>query len=246
MNTAKFAGKLLILGVCASIFGISDSANAQVQTVPVTNCREAKRSDLIIRDEPGGQEIGRLREGENIYIANEGRNGWVPIERPGSGYVEAKDLSTCGEADIVSEAVEREGLSTPSVNDCRETNVSSVTLRDQPQGEVIGTLDRGEKVYIQDNSENGWVEVQYPVSGYVTSANLSYCNTIGQTFPTSSCREVNVGTRLNVRSQPDGEIIGSLENKQEISIRNRGENGWVPVFAPVEGYVSANYLEYCP
>lgn len=66
------------------------------------------------------------------------------------------------------------------------------------------------------------------------------------TASSSSCRQVDVNTRLNVRSQPGGEIIGTLEDGQDISIRNRGGNGWVPVFAPIEGYVAANFLEYCP
>lgn len=220
--------------------------NAQTSTVPGSNCREAKTPNLIVRDEPGGNEIGRLQEGENVYIANEGRNGWVPIENPVSGYVYAENLRSCTDAENISEVPDGEALLTPPVNGCREVNASLATLRDRPRGEIISTLEQDERVYIKDEGDSGWVEVQYPVEGYVTSANLAYCDTVGPTVPGSKCREVNVGTRLNVRSQPGGEIIGSLEDGQNISIRNRGENGWVPVFAPLEGYVAANFLGFCP
>ncbi|EAW36829.1 SH3 domain-containing protein [Lyngbya sp. PCC 8106] len=247
LNSFKITLGLTALGGLATTLIMPvESAKAQTSTVPGSNCREAKITNLIIRDKPGGNEIGRLQEGENVYIANEGRNGWVPIENPASGYVNAKNLRFCTGADSLSEVPDGEALLTPPVNGCREVNASLVTLRDRPQGKIISTLERDEKVYIEDEGENGWVQVQYPIEGYVTSANLAYCDTVGSTFPTSSCREVNVNTRLNVRSQPGGEIIGSLEAGQDISIENRGKNGWVPVFAPIEGYVAANFLELCP
>ncbi|WP_413165106.1 hypothetical protein ACL6C3_02680 [Capilliphycus salinus ALCB114379] len=247
LNPLKKTLGLTALGALAtSLILPSASVNAQTATVPGSNCREAKTSNIIIRDEPGGNEIGRLQEGENVYIANEGRNGWVPIENPASGYVNAQNLRYCTGENTTSQVPDGEALFTPPVNGCRKVNASLVTLRDRPQGKIISTLEEDERVYIQDEGENGWVQVQYPVEGYVTSANLAYCDTIGPTLSTSNCREVDVNNRLNVRAQPGGEIIGSLEDGQDISIRNRGENGWVPVFAPIEGYVAANFLAYCP
>jgi uncharacterized protein YgiM (DUF1202 family) len=62
----------------------------------------------------------------------------------------------------------------------------------------------------------------------------------------SLCRRVATnGTPLNVRSTPGGEIIGKLRNRTRVTIVNRGANGWVPISAPIEGYVSSRYLTYC-
>jgi uncharacterized protein YgiM (DUF1202 family) len=62
----------------------------------------------------------------------------------------------------------------------------------------------------------------------------------------SLCRRVATnGSPLNVRSTPGGRIIGKLRNRTRVTIVNRGKNGWVPISAPIEGYVSSRYLIYC-
>ncbi len=62
----------------------------------------------------------------------------------------------------------------------------------------------------------------------------------------SMCRRVvTKGTPLNVRSTPGGRIIGKLRNGTRVTIVNRGANGWVPISAPMRGYVSSRYLTYC-
>ncbi|HEY9852276.1 MAG TPA: SH3 domain-containing protein [Leptolyngbyaceae cyanobacterium] len=61
-----------------------------------------------------------------------------------------------------------------------------------------------------------------------------------------NCRRVNTkGGRLYVRSSPGGRIVGALRDGTYVRIINRGSNGWVPVAAPVRGYVSGRYLTYC-
>lgn len=62
----------------------------------------------------------------------------------------------------------------------------------------------------------------------------------------TNCRRVNTkGGRLFVRSSPNGRIVGALRDGDYVRIINRGANGWVPVAAPVNGYVYARYLTYC-
>ena len=62
----------------------------------------------------------------------------------------------------------------------------------------------------------------------------------------SLCRRVATnGSPLNVRSTPGGRMIGKLRNRTRVTIVNRGANGWVPISAPIEGYVSSRYLTYC-
>ncbi len=41
------------------------------------------------------------------------------------------------------------------------------------------------------------------------------------------------------------ESLGALANRQRVTIVNRGENGWVPISEPVNGYISGADLKYC-
>ncbi|HAJ62099.1 MAG TPA: ligand-binding protein SH3 [Cyanobacteria bacterium UBA8543] len=61
-----------------------------------------------------------------------------------------------------------------------------------------------------------------------------------------NCRRVDTRTTyLNVRSSPSGAIIGSLPDKTLVTIENTGNNGWVPISSPQQGYVFGAYLTSC-
>ena len=62
-----------------------------------------------------------------------------------------------------------------------------------------------------------------------------------------TCRQVVATDGLNVRQSPSSSspIVGSVANMQRVTIVNRGSKGWVPISAPVKGYVSVNYLKSC-
>lgn len=217
--------------------------NEVISTVPGSNCREVNTSELQVLKEPGGQVIRQLTEGQQVYIANEGRNGWVPIESPTDGYVTSANLRMCGG---MSQSVnESDTTATVPVSDCREVKTAETLVRDRPRGEVIGRLDEDQTVYIRKKSQDGWVPVEYSVDGYVTSTNLTYCNAITPGFAPESCREVEASNPLKMREKPNGEIIASLEDEQRIAILNRGQNGWVPAFAKIEGYIPAESLKSC-
>ncbi|ACK70021.1 SH3 type 3 domain protein [Gloeothece citriformis PCC 7424] len=66
-----------------------------ITTVPGSNCRRILAPNVAVRSVPKGNIVGTLQENENVYIANEGYNGWVPIERPMSGYVSSSNLGYC-------------------------------------------------------------------------------------------------------------------------------------------------------
>ncbi|MGC9525662.1 MAG: SH3 domain-containing protein [Limnospira sp.] len=233
-----------------------DAVPSTSSTVPGSNCRQIITPDVTIRQEPGGEAIGTLEQNQEVYIANEGNRGWVPIESPVSGYVSATNLGYCDGATPGDEQSRQplppsasnpgEFVSTVPEGDCRETNTSGVTIFDEPGGEIVGTLEADQAVYIANEGRNGWVPVEVPVNGYVNADYLTYCSGPLPNIPTSSCREVDVYSRLNVREEPGGETIAQLEDGRAVSIRDRGQNGWVPIVAPLQGYVSAEYLEYCP
>ncbi len=62
-----------------------------------------------------------------------------------------------------------------------------------------------------------------------------------------TCRQVVATDGLNIRQSASASspIVGSVANMQRVTIVNRGSKGWVPISAPVNGYVAVNYLKYC-
>ncbi|WP_413256126.1 SH3 domain-containing protein [Floridanema fluviatile] len=62
-----------------------------------------------------------------------------------------------------------------------------------------------------------------------------------------SCRQVSARSGLYVRQQPtvNSQAIGIINNGRNVTIANEGDNGWVPITAPLDGYVFANFLSPC-
>ena len=63
-----------------------------------------------------------------------------------------------------------------------------------------------------------------------------------------NCRQVSSGvTALNVRRAPSltAEVVGTVSGGSNVAIEGLGADGWAPISAPFEGYVSTNYLTTC-
>ncbi|XZN89858.1 MAG: SH3 domain-containing protein [Microcoleus sp.] len=62
-----------------------------------------------------------------------------------------------------------------------------------------------------------------------------------------SCRQVVAGNGLNVRQEPttDSKAIGIIGSGRNVTIQSLGENGWVPITAPLKGYVYGGFLGEC-
>ncbi|MBW3585239.1 MAG: SH3 domain-containing protein [Cyanobacteria bacterium 0813] len=62
-----------------------------------------------------------------------------------------------------------------------------------------------------------------------------------------NCRQVMARNGLNVRRQPtaNSEAIGIINSGRNVTIQSLGENGWVPITAPVKGYVYGGFLGAC-
>lgn len=134
---------------------------------------------------------------------------------------------------------------------CRRvnTNNSPLNVRSSPNGRVIGTLAKGTTIQIQTLGD--WVQVVSPVQGYVSANYLALCT---QPIPpsetntvTDNCRRVVSFQGTSVRTEPsvNGSVAGRLIRGQRVTIINRGANGWVPLSAPINGYITANTLGLC-
>lgn len=137
-----------------------------------------------------------------------------------------------------------------SFDECRRISLNrgSLNVRQQPSinSPVIGTVQDKERVSIEGLGSNGWVRISAPYNGYVAA---DYLRTCVQRVPTreNNCRQVSAKGGLNVRQQPsmNSRTIGQVDNYERVAIESRGQNGWVPISAPLNGFVSADYLQSC-
>ncbi|BAZ09039.1 hypothetical protein NIES4071_08450 [Calothrix sp. NIES-4071] len=63
----------------------------------------------------------------------------------------------------------------------------------------------------------------------------------------NNCRQVRTMNGLYVFDQPSikGSVIGFLDYGQDVTIRNLGKNGFVPISSPIKGYIFAKFLNSC-
>jgi uncharacterized protein YgiM (DUF1202 family) len=145
-----FPTTLLIIPllIAAGSFPFSTNVVAQEQQY-ADNCRRVSASyGLNVRQDASEYSpiIGRLANGARVFILNRGRDGWVPINDPVSGYISASYLKLCSSA-------------VPPANCRRVSAPSGLYVRQTPSiyGSVVRTLDNGRFVNIVDRGMNGWV-----------------------------------------------------------------------------------------
>lgn len=146
-----------------------------ISTIPASNCRQVTQNNLSVRNQPNGQIVGQLNQDQQVMLANEGYKGWVPIEYPIDGYVSAQYLTDCETAMTNETSMNRESIATVTGSNCRQIMSPDVPVRAEPMGNIIGQLAQNEEVYIANEGYDGWVPIERPINGYVTSANLGNC-----------------------------------------------------------------------
>lgn len=124
-----------------------------------------------------------------------------------------------------------------------ETTASSLNLRATPGGTVIGSLARGTKVVVLDNTTD-WYQVA--VNGQTAYISGSYVEFVADDldFPLG-LGVVNCSSSLRFRSAPstESEVLGSLVNGQKISLIGIDHQGWYKADVNgKQGYVSADYV----
>ncbi|EAZ90971.1 SH3 domain-containing protein [Crocosphaera chwakensis] len=151
---------------------------ANPTTVSGSNCRQVNRDQLLVRQKPNGEIVGQLTDEQQVMIANEGFNGWVPIEYPINGYVASQYLTNCENTANLPTSIREGNVSTVSGSNCRQVMSPDVPVRSKPMGDIIGKLEQNNQVSIANEGYDGWVPIESPVSGYVTSANLGNCTSL--------------------------------------------------------------------
>ncbi|MEB3829621.1 SH3 domain-containing protein [Phormidium sp. CCY1219] len=135
-----------------------------------------------------------------------------------------------------------------ATNSCREVSAkgSGLYVRSEPTvySTAIAALEDGRTVNATGNMVNGWIRISAPVSGYLYGDFISSCQ---GSPPLANCREAIERGGLEVRDRPslNGNIIGTISSGRNVTIRNRGANGWVPIAEPFPGYVRSRSLASC-
>lgn len=139
---------------------------------------------------------------------------------------------------------------------CRRvlTRGSDLNVRSSPNGTITGSLNNGAMVTVEGTSNNGWMMISAPQKGMVFDTYLTSCDTsVSSTTTTQamtsgeSCRQILSSENVSIRKEPSMEstVLGTLSNRQTVTLINRGINGWVPISAPVNGFIPASVLIYC-
>jgi len=111
------------------------------------------------------------------------------------------------------------------------------------KGAKIGEVKRGQKVEILSVLKNGWLKVVWPGSakGYAYTSNAG-----GGYYAVDIPGAAKTGTvtncwALNVRTAPNGSVIGTLQKGQQVTYTET-RNGWLHITAPRDGWVSGAYI----
>ncbi|MBE9125006.1 MULTISPECIES: SH3 domain-containing protein [unclassified Coleofasciculus] len=197
MNSQKTSWQILGLTVLSSLALLTTPKTANANQPPslqksdsyqiaqqTDNCREVDvNTSLNVRRQPYAQVIGTLDDEQNVNIIGEPVDGWVRIDSPMNGYVFARYLNYCTGAASPSQSMTETTPTTPGSNEvssvpgsnCRQVISPNLSVRAKPNGDIVGSLEENQTVYIANEGVNGWVPIEKPMSGFVSSASLGYC-----------------------------------------------------------------------
>jgi len=126
-----------------------------------------------------------------------------------------------------------------------DPTVYSGALGILPYGRNVTVVESKGANTVGGNPGAKWMPISAPLQGYVYAGFLSSCQ---ESPAPKNCREVSQKGSLYVRREPsiNSSVVGVVPNGRNVTIENRGANGWVPISVPLQGYVSAANLTYCP
>ena len=146
------------------------------------------------------------------------------------------------------------GIGTGTVN----TQNGNLNLRSEPNknSNVVNRLAKGTTFKIlEDDNGSGWLKVEdndgnigYVSSDYIvrgSDLNIAEVNNESIDVPNCNARVKLTSGKLNIRSTPNGEIIGQFDNNASINIVEYVPNGWTKIKLD-DGkiaYVYSKYLE---
>jgi hypothetical protein len=160
--------------------------NSQLAQGLVGQCRAAARAIFIYQEPSTSNPLRVLQPEEQVTLAGESsRRGWIAINSPIKGFVQAKDLKPCFDDASVSPL--------PPPNLCRRVRYSgtegvAVRVRPDKSSPQVGKVFFQDQVtlsnpprFVDDNERRQWVRIAAPTVGWMSNglpsegSNLEAC-----------------------------------------------------------------------
>lgn len=189
-----------------------------------------------------------IKDRGNLYL-----KGYIYITDKNPKTDTSKSSTTSGQASAVTEKVINKGY----VNISSSSSTLNVRSIGSASSSIIGSLKKGESVNIVAKSGD-WYKIQFNSSyGYVSSKYISV-NTTNVSSPTTQVQALSINTTtasksgivtlhdksssLNLRSNPNGEVLTTLSNGTKIEILD-SSGSWYKINANGStGYVLSAYI----
>ncbi|MCT7978852.1 SH3 domain-containing protein [Laspinema olomoucense] len=247
-----------------------DQTQAQIAQSPACRAVDADPG-LNIRSQPGGEIIGSVENNNLIALQNPNPQGqdWVEIQAPMNGYVAAAYLNYCSEAAAQQQPIARvdqQGTMSQQPAQTQPVQMNQPGQMNQPAQTQPGQMNQPAQMN-QPMNQPGQMnqpmnqpaqmnqpgQMNQPMNQSGQMNQPDQMNQPGQTQESrtqtegESCRAISSDDGLNVRSQPEveSEVITTLPDDTQVQIQNSGEDGWVPISEPIQGYVAAENLIMC-
>lgn len=156
--------------------------NLQLAQGLIGECRAAARPTFIYPQRSTSNAIRALQTDEQVAIAEEnGRNGWIAISSPISGFVQAKDIKPCPETPTPTSPPLRPSSSSTPPSRCRRVSYEGeegLAIRERPNinSNRIGGVFFEDRVTLADPPQfriddegREWVRITSPTPGWMSN-----------------------------------------------------------------------------
>ncbi len=226
----------------------------QVAQGLMDQCRAAAESMFIYKQRSTSNPMIALEPDEIVIMAEDkvSQDGWIAINSPIPGFVQAKYLKLCppgigGVRPLRAQSV------------CRQAK-ESMFIYKQPSIQPIRTLEPNEEVILAENKvrKNGWIAINSPIPGFVRAKDLKFCQQtvrVSTNQRQSLCREViykgNDGIAVRRRPDINSSRLGLVSNGVKVTLVNRPpqqqffldfqRREWARITYPVNGWMSNGF-----
>jgi hypothetical protein len=225
-------------------------------------CRQTNRLTGIFSGpaDTTGTRVGVVNQGDVVRLADEGNAGWIKVNYPKDGYVQAANLV------FLSACPPYVGGGSGDQSLCRLVNSPPEGLiirkAPNPTSADVGGVAQGSRVTLTTNpattskEANGrtWVQIATPAAGWVSNgfpgtSNLVYCSPPTPPPPGNRCRRVirpDIGLLIQKDPSTTAATVGGLALYQKFRLttdpattsKDSAGRTWVQIDQPVPGWVS--------
>ena len=245
----------LIVGAVIGAGAIVCTTNTKVHASPVNEVKNINTSkgnsfgEIISSEDLGLRKgadssheiITSIPSGARVNIIDKVSDNWYKVGyKDFVGYVQSKHIRVLGD-----------NLNQDNVGLISD-NQLNVRISPNENGQVIGTLNKNDKISVLDKSIDGWYKIDF--NGRRAYVSSKYVNLISyknnevkkevKKEPIEGTGKVNITTALNVRqaATSNSRIVGSLKGGEKVNIISESNGFYKIEFNNSYGYVYSKYI----